>query len=501
MSQIKKGAILSYTNLFITNIIGLALTPLIVRSLGTNEYGLYILIGSLIAYFSLLDFGVGDTVVRYISRFRATNSKDEEASFLGSIILLFLPIILFIFLLGTLVYFNIEKLFGANFKTDDVILIKKMFLILLFNLSFSLLGNIFLGYINSYERFVFTKSVVIIKYLVRAVIIYFVLENGGMAMALVVIDTILNVLFFAINVFYSFHYLQIKFVFKKLDISFVKELFSFSAWLFLLSVIGNFQWQGGQVLLGFISSSKEISVYSIGVLLGTYYSSFSSALSSMFLPHASRLTTQNVSGKELTDAMIKLGRVTSYILMLILSGFIIFGKAFILLWLGKEFLDAYYIALIIMLVYTFPLVQSYATAILEAKRLVKYKGSIYLVFIVLGTCCGYFGYYYASIIGVITSICAGWFIAFVLLNVYYSKKLELQIFRFFKEVFVHQMLPLIGLFGTSLYFYSKIHIQSWVVLAVSALSYSLVFGAIYFLFILDSSEKLLISHRYKPTIK
>ena len=499
MSQIKKGALLSYANLFITNIIGLALTPLIVRSLGTNEYGLYILIGSLIAYFSLLDFGVGDTVVRYVSRYRATNSTEEEASFLGSIVLLFLPIIGLIFLVGILVYFNIEKLFGTNFKSDDVVLIKNMFLVLLFNLSFSLIGNIFLGYINSYERFVFTKSVVIIKYFVRAATIYVVLTNGGMAMALVIIDTALNILFFAVNVFYSYKYLNIKFVFGKLDSRLIKEIFSFSAWLFLLSVIGNFQWQGGQVLLGFISSSKEIAVYSIGVLLGTYYSSFSSAISSMFLPHASRLTTQNVGGKELTDAMIKLGRVTSYILMLILSGFIIFGKSFILLWLGEEFLEAYHIALIIMLVYTLPLVQSYATAILEAKRLVKYKGSIYLIFIVLGTCCGYFGYQYLGIIGVITSICTGWLIAFLLLNLYYSKKLDLQIFRFFKEVFMHQLIPLIVLFGGSLYLYNLVQAQTWLILLVTASLYAVVYACMYYFFVLDASEKLLINKRYQQS--
>lgn len=499
MSQIKKGALLSYANLFITNIIGLALTPLIVKSLGTNEYGLYILIGSLIAYFSLLDFGVGDTVVRYVSRYRATNAIEEEASFLGSIVLLFLPIIGFIFLIGILVYFNIEKLFGTNFKSEDIALIKNMFLVLLFNLSFSLIGNIFLGYINSYERFVFTKSAVIIKYFVRAATIYVVLNNGGMAMALVIIDTALNILFFAVNVFYSYKYLNIKFVFSKLDGSFIKEIFSFSAWLFLLSVIGNFQWQGGQVLLGFISSSNEIAVYSIGVLLGTYYSSFSSAISSMFLPHASRLTTQNAGGKELTDAMIKLGRVTSYILMLILSGFVIFGKAFIILWLGAEFLDAYYIALIIMLVYTFPLVQSYATAILEAKRLVKYKGSIYLIFIVLGTCCGYLGYKYAGIIGVITSICTGWLIAFLLLNLYYSKKLDLQIFRFFKEVFMHQLIPLIILFAASLYLYNLIQAQTWIMLLIAATVYASVFACMYYLFVLDPSEKLLINKRYQQS--
>ena len=37
MSQLKKGALLSYANIFLTNIIGLILTPFIIRILG-DEY-------------------------------------------------------------------------------------------------------------------------------------------------------------------------------------------------------------------------------------------------------------------------------------------------------------------------------------------------------------------------------------------------------------------------------------------------------------------------------
>lgn len=40
MSQLKKGALLSYANIFLTNVIGLILTPFIVKSLGDSEYGL-----------------------------------------------------------------------------------------------------------------------------------------------------------------------------------------------------------------------------------------------------------------------------------------------------------------------------------------------------------------------------------------------------------------------------------------------------------------------------
>lgn len=492
MSQLKKGAILSYINIILTNIVGLLLTPLIVTNLGTNEYGLYVLIGSLIAYFSLLDFGVGDTVIRYIARYRVDKTKEDESVFLGSILTIFLPIVCFIMLVGILAFFYIEALFGHNFSTSDISLIKKMFIILLFNLGFSLIGNVYLGYINAYERFVFTRTILIIKYLLRALAVFITLSYGGKALAIVIVDTIVNIIFFSVNIFYCVKYLEIKFKFGKLRIGFVKEIFSYSIWLFLLALISSFQWQGGQLLLGFIATTKEISVYAIGVLLGTYYGAFSGAITTMFLPHAARLVGQNANAIVLTDAMIKIGRITSYVLLLILTGFIIFGDIFIRLWVGEEYIDSYYIAVIIMIVYTFPLVQAYANAILEAKQLVKYKGVIYITFIILGTSFGYVGFQLIGIFGVIISICIGWMIAFLLMNQFYIKKLKMQIPRFYREVFVHQILCLFMLFISGLFIRNMFKFETWTALVIGATFYSLLYSVVYYFFVLNIDEKKLL---------
>lgn len=494
MSQLKKGAILSYINIALTNVVGLVLTPFIVKNLGSTEYGLYVLIGSLIAYFSLLDFGIGDTVIRYISRYRVNKTKKDEAVFLGSLLSVFVPLIVFILIIGIIAYFNLDQIFGRNFSLSEMVLLKQLFLVLLFNLSFSLLGNVFLGYINAYEKFVFSRSIAILKYLLRAAAILIVLVGGGKALSIVIVDTIINVLFFSSILFYCIRYLHISFIFGKVDKAFLKEIFSFSFWLFLIALISSFQWQGGQLLLGIVSTPEKIAVYGIGVMLGTYYGAFAAAITTMFLPHASRMVVQQASEILMTNAMIKIGRITSYMLMLILTGFIIFGKAFITLWVGPQYIDAYYIAVIIMLVYTFPLVQSYANSILEAKQLMKFKGLTYITFIFLGTVLAYFGYIYYGIIGVISSICTGWLVAFLLMNRFYVKKLNLQISRFYKEVFGHQIFFLILIFSAGvLLFNHLIDIRGWLTLTLCAISYVLVFSLFYYFFVLNDNEKELLN--------
>ena len=89
MSQLKKGALLSYVTIILTNLIGLLLTPFIVRSLGNSEYGLYALIGAFIGYISVLDLGLNNTIVRYVSKYRAENDKEGEEVFLGTTMLIY----------------------------------------------------------------------------------------------------------------------------------------------------------------------------------------------------------------------------------------------------------------------------------------------------------------------------------------------------------------------------------------------------------------------------
>src|SRR5690625_5879003 len=77
-SELKYGVYLSYISLFVTNISNLILTPFIIKSLGNSQYGLYMLIGAFVGYIAVLDFGLGNTVVRFVAKYRAENDKKSD---------------------------------------------------------------------------------------------------------------------------------------------------------------------------------------------------------------------------------------------------------------------------------------------------------------------------------------------------------------------------------------------------------------------------------------
>src|ERR1700689_3881786 len=64
------------------------LTPFVLHRLGSTQYGLWVLVGSALAYGSLLDFGILAAVIKYVATFQAQRS-DDVRNLLSSVLMLY----------------------------------------------------------------------------------------------------------------------------------------------------------------------------------------------------------------------------------------------------------------------------------------------------------------------------------------------------------------------------------------------------------------------------
>jgi O-antigen/teichoic acid export membrane protein len=79
--QLRRRALFStasnYVGQLVTFITGFALTPFILHQLGRSEYGLWLLVGSVIAYGSLFDFGITGALTKYVAEYQARGDLNE----------------------------------------------------------------------------------------------------------------------------------------------------------------------------------------------------------------------------------------------------------------------------------------------------------------------------------------------------------------------------------------------------------------------------------------
>tara|TARA_B110000503_G_scaffold142338_1_gene238809 strand:- start:14794 stop:16299 length:1506 start_codon:yes stop_codon:yes gene_type:complete len=491
LSQLKKGVILSYVTIFLTNVVGLLLTPFIIKSIGDAEFGLYILIGAFVGYISLLDLGLNTTIVRFVAKYRAEKNKKKEENFLFITMCVYGLISLIIVLVGLILYFNLETIFSNSLTLDELSKAKIMFLILIFNLAITLPGGAFTAICTGYEHFVFPRTINIIRYVVRSALVVGLLLVGGDSISLVLLDTVMNILVILFNGVYVFKKLKVTFKLYEFKTPLVKEIFSYSIWVFILVLVSQLQWKAGQVIIGTLTNTTLVAIYGVGIMLGSYYGAFSSAITGVFLPKATKMIVENVNGKELTLMMIKIGRLVFLVLMMVFSSFILFGKQFILLWVGDTYIDSWFVGLIIMIGYTTTLIQGFANEILKAKSLFKYKAIVYIIFLGFGTLSGAFMVKTYGIIGMVTGTTIGWIIAQIIMNIYFSKVIHLDILLFFKKIY-SKTIPSLLIIMIIGYFIENILGVGWVNLIIKLVLHGCVYVLIIYFFGMRESEKDII---------
>lgn len=124
VNQIKLGTVLSYFNLLISLAVGFITVPIITKTLGINEYGVYTLAASLIGYMSILDFGMHNVVIRYVAKYNAKKEEKEKENFLAISFVIFFVISLIVLVIGILIYQNLTNIFGNSMTNDEITLLR-----------------------------------------------------------------------------------------------------------------------------------------------------------------------------------------------------------------------------------------------------------------------------------------------------------------------------------------------------------------------------------------
>ncbi len=501
VNQLKAGVVLNYVVIFLNTIVGLLYTPYMLRMMGQSEYGLYSLVASVIAYLTVLDLGFGNAIVRYTAKFRAEKKTEEQYEMFGMFFLLYLVIGIIAFGIGLGLYFNVDTLFGNTMTAVELGRARIMMLLLVANLAFTFPMSIWGSIIQAYEDFVFQKSLNIIRIILNTAVMICLLHFGYKAVAMVVVQTIFNVLTLVVNFIYCRRKLNIHiyFRFKHFHWGFLKEVAIYSFWIFLNAIMDRVYWSTGQFVLGAMVGTAAVAVFAIAIQLEGMYMQFSTAISSVFLPKVTAMVATNRSRKEISDLFIRTGRIQYIVLAYILSGFIIFGRQFIKLWAGAGYSDAYIISLLFFIPLTVPLIQNLGITILQARNEMKFRSVLYIIIalvslamqIVLTRFFGGIG----CAMGVSGALVVG---QILIMNVYYRRRQELDIKTFWKEISKMSIIPIVLIFSSMLVIRHFFALDSWGKLILGIAAFSLVYIPLFFRFSMTDEERnLFISMFHK----
>lgn len=486
-NELKIGTVLSMLTIVVSSIIQIVYTPLYMRYLGPGDYGINSLVQSIMGYISILNLGLGNTMLRYTTRYRAEGRIEEENSLNGMFLVIFSILMAIAFIIGVYIYVNIGEFFGERFTFEELKKTKAVFLILALNVVISFPMGVFSTNITSKEKFIYQRGIKLLTIILNPIAGALLMINGFGLIAVTVSTVFFAFISYLFDIVYAFK-LGMKIKFSKFNNSILKEIFLYSFFIFLNVLIDQIYWGTDRVIIGKYVGVQGIAIYSVGAIFNTLYMGFASAVSGVLFPRINRLIAED-RHSEVDEMFLKIGRLQYILLGLISSGFILFGRDFITLWVGKDYIEAYNIALWIMIPLTVPLIQSTGVSIMQAKNMHQFRSVVYFIIAILNLVLSVIFVKRVGVIG--CAIATG--ISFILgqiivMNIYYKVAVKLDMVKFWKNILKMSIpIGIVMIFGYVLNSYlSEVNYFNFL---IKTSIYTVMYGVLLWVMALNNYEK------------
>lgn len=488
------GVILSYILMIFEVLSTLLLTPFIIRTLGQAEYGVYKLVAAVNAYLLLLDLGVGNAVTRYIAKYRISGDREKERQFLGVATVFYGVVAIIAVVVGSGLVAIFPTAFARGLSASEIRLGQTLLGITMLNSAISLGTAAHNNILIAYERFAISRGMSIIQILVRMGLTCLTLSLGYGSVGIVLINLLTTVCCRGFFVGYVLRQLKLRPLFRGIEFSFVKEIVAYSSLILVQMIATQLNATVDQILIGSLvnASAVILAVYGVGTQIVQYYQSIGSAFGGVLMPGVVRLVEGGASAKELTNEMIRVGRITFIMLVMIWCGFAVFGKEFICLWAGNENREAYGVALILMSVYTFILSEAIGTQILWAKNLHKEQAILKIVIVLINVLLTIVLIKWNPLIGAtIGTFCSLMLGDVGVMNWIFRKQLKIDLVYYYHEL-LRGIVPCAFITVIAGIIIRRLLPSGWIWLCVKLLCIVVIYGIVMLKFGMSSYERKLV---------
>ncbi len=436
MNKKVSGVFFSYLLIVVDILVGLLLVPMVLGFLGDEEYGIYKLLVSTASYLSVLDFGIGGTITRYVVKYRTEGDRRKEENFVAMGLIIYGVLSCAVIVIALLMRMLIPTLYEASIPAEQMGYAQGLFLVICSTTAVQLFNHAYNGLLSAYEQFTYTKVANIVKVLLRVGLLFVGLKTNARALTVVLVDFSLAAALLLANILQTRLVIKCKIKLHAWDWAVAKEAGVFTLAILAQSVINQFNTNANNVILGMYSVATTITMYSLALQLYNMYSSLSTAISSVYLPSISRAVFSGATDEQITDRIIAPSRVQLTVLLLALGGFVLLGREFIGLWVGEGYGLVYVLACILFISSTLDLSQNTITSVLKAKN--KLHGKIRILAVstaanvaitfLLVPRIGVLG----AVVGTACSMIFGYGLA---LNVYFHKVIKINMLRYYRETY------------------------------------------------------------------
>lgn len=332
--QIAKNALALYFRMFLTMLVGLFTSRVILQALGVEDYGIYNVVGGFVSMFSLISGTLASSVSRFLTFELGRNDITRLKSVFNTSICVLLGLALIVFLL--------TETFGIWYLNNKMVIPEARmtaafwcFQLSLLTFVVNLINQPYTAAIIAHERMDIYAYLAISDSLLKLLICFAVLHSPIDRLIFYAILLcgvgLLNQIIYVIFCKRKFEECTFHLIF---DRSLFKQMFGFAGWNFIGSSAAILTSQGSNLLLNWAGGPVVNAAYGIANTVSGIVATFVSNFTQAFTPQI----TKRYAAKEYGSLMQLLiyGAKYSYFLMFLMALPIMLTAEFLLnLWLGQ----------------------------------------------------------------------------------------------------------------------------------------------------------------------
>lgn len=476
ISSRQAGVIVSYVYSIVQIAVQLVYVPLLLSGIGQSEYGVYQFVGSILAYLTVINTVLASGITKFYSRAVIEGDEIKMENTLAVAKRLHWCISAIAVVVIAMVGFIVINAYQCSFTHPQLHEMSLMFVVLAIDMVVTMNNTINIAVITARERFVFLKVSQLIAVLMQPAIVLVGMRFMPTALMVAVCTLFANMVCAAVQRVFAQSVLKTKYTFHYFDKSLVKEMIAFSGAVILVAFSDQVFWKSGQLILGFFYGPEVIAVFAIGAQIYSVYMVVGTTVSTVFLPRVTEIHLKDANPiVGFTDLFIRVGRISLYVSLFILWAFVIFGKEFIALWAGDGFIDAYWIALVVMVPYTVDIIQNLGLTILQVVNRYQFRGYMNAVIsganvalsIVLVQQFGILGAAVSTAGSILLGNC-------FIMNIYYSRVVGIDIQAFWKSI-IRILIPLCALGMCAIVVWNALALHGWISLVLSGVIFAMIY--------------------------
>ena len=487
MKNRSKGIALSYVNSGLSMICGLFLSSYLLRMLGDTEYGVYQTVSAFANYLVLFEFGTGTVMTRNLSMcFGKKASREEIDKNVSTIWTITNILAVFILIVSVVFYCLIGVIYTKSLTVEQIAYSRKIFVFITFYLFFSFYTQTMNGVVLACEKYTFSSSVSVIKLIVRTLLLTALIFLFKYSIVIAIVDIFLSLIIACYEYLYCIKKCNIKFTMKYFDKQIFKNALPLCMAIFMQTIVNQANNNVDKFVIGIMLTPELVALYSVGMYVFSSFSSFTTIPISMYAPQIVKNVAGGMRGKELTKTLIEPSRLITLIGGSILFGFVAAGKQFITIVYGKSYIQAYIIAVLVMVPMFMNMSNGVIINILDAMNKRIYRSNVLLLTTIANIILTVILIKNHGIVGAAfaTAICT--FVGqVIIMNIYYSKNIGISVMYLFKETYKGMLLyQLVA--SVVAYFVGQAINNVYLSFVASIVLYLLIFGVA---FVVDKRNK------------